>query len=123
MKTDKKNENKNNANGQKSDKGSNFVDEDKSGNKNEGDDDQNGNKKTSVIRTGTPTRFQRVKPVSIPKDMDNSFNHDDEYAKKANDELKKVKGKEFTKKKNKKKKNTFVGSGRISLEPASTKIY
>jgi len=43
--------------------------------------------------------------------MDNSFNRDDEYGKQANDELKKVRGKEFTKKKIKRREILLLALG------------
>ena len=47
----------------------------------------------------------------------------DQYARKAHKDLIKVRGKNFTKQKNKKKRNTFHGGGRIDIMATNSIVY
>lgn len=99
---------------------------DQSANNNTETNFENGNnQKFKPIRTGGQGRFQRIPEKVNRPDQNlekNHYDYSDPYAVKAHKALVKVKGKNFTKEKNKKKKNTFHGGGPISFDSNSFKF-
>jgi len=70
--------------------------------------------------------FQRVRADAVKflnkNLMDNTYNVRESFGRKASETLLKVKGKDFVKSKNKHKRKTFFGGGRIDMGVRSVKI-
>merc|ERR1719320_1942149 len=70
--------------------------------------------------------FQRVRREAVSfinkKLMDNTYNQAESFGRKASETLLKVKGKDFVKTKNKHKRKTYFGGGRIDMGVRSIKF-
>jgi len=78
-------------------------------------------------KRGPPNRpFQRVKAGAVTfvneKLKDNTYNLAESFGRKASETLLKVKGKDFVKSKNKHKRKTYFGGGRIDMGVRSIKF-
>merc|ERR1711920_939862 len=87
---------------------------------------QKSSKKPKRKRQPQNRPFQRVKAnaVSFMNDKlkDNTYNEAESFGRKASETLLRVKGKDFTKSKNKHKKKTYFGGGRIDMGVRSIKF-
>jgi len=78
-------------------------------------------------RNKVPNRpFQRVRAAAVTfindKLKDNTYNQGESFGRKASETLLKVRGKDFTKSKNKHKRKTYFGGGRIDMGVRSIKF-